>query len=117
MKRGKIHDEWREEIEVKFPREDFEKLEKMFSLLGLKVRIKWFRNRYEFDWNGIAVSLDYTKGYGYIIELERMCSEDERERILEMLKQKLKQLDIPLTPKEEFDKKFKYYEENWSKLV
>ena len=31
MKKGKVHDEMREELEIKFPKEDFEKLEKLVS--------------------------------------------------------------------------------------
>lgn len=117
LKKGKIHDDWREEIEIKFDRNDFEKLEKLFLSLGFKIRIKWFRKRYEFDWDGVKACLDYTKGYGYIIELERLCSEDEKEKILENLKQKLKELNAPLTPKDEFERKFKYYEKNWERLT
>jgi predicted adenylyl cyclase CyaB len=117
MKKGKIHDESREEIEIKFPKEDFEKLAKLFSSVGLNAKIKWFRDRKEFEWNGITVDLDYTKGYGYIIELEKMCSEEEKGQVIEFLKTKLKSLNIPLTPKEEFDKRFKHYEENWKTLT
>ncbi len=117
MKKGKIHDEHREEIEVKFDKEDFENLEKLFLALGYTVEIKWFRKRFEFAWEGITVCLDYTKGYGYIIELEKMCSEDTKEKEVDLLKQKLSSLKINLTPKEEFNKKFQYYKENWKSLV
>ena len=61
--------------------------------------------------------LDYTRGYGYIIELEKMCTSEEQEREYEVLLQKLNDLGVVLTPKEEFDVKFKYYKENWKRLV
>lgn len=117
LKKGKIHDDSREEIEIKFSREDFGKVEKLFLSLGMKVEIKWFRKRYEFEWGGITVCLDHTKGYGYIIELEKMCSEEEKVEILELLKQKFIELNIPITPREEFDKKFQHYKENWRELT
>ncbi len=117
LKRGKIHDEAREELEIKFDRNEFEKIERLFSLLGFSVQIKWFRKRFEFDWDGIKVSLDDTKGYGRIIELEKLCSENEGEKVLESLKQKLAELKVQLTPREEFDKKFQYYKENWRSLI
>ena len=117
LKKGKIHDDHREEIEIKFDKDDFRKLEKLFLNIGLNVGIKWFRKRHTFKWENINVMVDYTKGYGYIIELEKMSSEKEKEKTLELLKQKLKLLNIPLTPKEDFDKKYKYYKENWRKLV
>jgi predicted adenylyl cyclase CyaB len=117
MKKGKIHDESREEIEVKCKRGDFEKLEKLFLTLGYKIEIKWFRARYSFKWDDIDVSLDYTRGYGYIIELEKKCSEDETDKTADYLKSKMAELGVALTSREEFDKKYLYYKENWRNLV
>ncbi len=117
MKKGKIHDDHREEIEIKFDRSEFEKLEKLFLSLGFEAEIKWFRKRFEFKWNDITVCLDFTKGFGYIIELEKMCSKEMKEQEFENLKQKLKSLDIELTSKDEFNKKFLYYKKNWKSLV
>lgn len=117
LKKGKIHDECREEIEVRFPREDFEKLEKILLSLGFSIKIKWFRSRHEFEWDGIKVCVDYTRGYGYIIELEKISGESEKEGVLNQLKEKMSLLSIPVTPREEFEKKFKYYEHNWKELT
>ena len=117
FKKGKLHDDSREETEIKFDREDFEKLEKLFLSSGFNIQVKWFRKRNEFNWDGIKVCLDYTKGYGYIIELEKLSSEENKDEHLELLKKKLKELNIEITPKEEFDKKFEYYRENWKNLI
>ena len=117
LKKGKLHDEHREEIEIKFDKDNFETLEKLFLTLGYNTNIKWFRKRHTFEWQGITVMLDYTKCYGYIIELEKMSSEEEKEQALSLLKEKLRRLNIPLTSKEEFDAKYKYYKENWQRLV
>ena len=117
LKKGKIHDDHREEIEIKFDKDDFAKLEKLFLNIGMNIDIKWFRTRYAFKWQDVEASVDYTKGYGYIIELEKMSTEEEKEKALELLKEKLKQLKIPLTPKEEFKKKYEFYKKNWQKLT
>lgn len=117
MKKGEIHDDHREEIEVKFDRNKFAELERIFLSLGLEVEIKWFRKRFEFQWDGITVCLDFTRGYGHIIELEKMSSEDDKRKEFENLKKKLRSLDIKITPKEEFNKRFLYYKENWKILV
>lgn len=117
LKKGKLHDFCREEIEIPVQREDFEKLEKLLNALGFSVKIKWFRQRSQFDWNGIKICLDFTKGYGHIIELEKLCSESEAEQSLSELKTKMAELGIAITPKEVFDKKFRYYEENWKELT
>jgi len=117
LKKGKIHDDHREEIEIKFDREQFKDLERLFLSLGFGVEIKWFRKRYTFKWQGLEAMVDYTKGYGYILELEKVCPKEGKEKALKMLKQKLKTLNIPLTPREEFDKKYEYYRKNWRKLI
>lgn len=117
LKKGKLHDDCREEIEIKFDKEQFEQLEKLFLALNMDVEIKWFRNRHTFKWQDISVMVDFTKGYGYIIELEKMSNDQEKEQTLELLKEKFKQLNIQLTPKEEFNQRFQYYKENWQKLV
>jgi hypothetical protein len=33
------------------------------------------------------------------------------------LKDKLNELNIPLTPREEFDERYNYYKENWRRLI
>ncbi len=117
LKKGKIHDDYREEIEVNFEKDDFNKISKIFSEIGHQPKIKWFRYRNEFIWDEIKVCLDYTKAYGYIIELEKISTEQEKEKTLEELKEKLKELNIELTPKEEFNNKFEYYKNNWRELL
>lgn len=117
LKKGQLHDEQREEVEIKCAREDFAKLEKLFIELGYKTQIVWFRKRLTFKWNDISVMLDDTKGYGYIIELEKMSNQQDKDRDLELLKGKLVELGIDQTPKREFDKKFKHYSKNWKTLT
>jgi predicted adenylyl cyclase CyaB len=117
LKKGRIHDKYREEIEIRCKKEDFEKLYRLFLSLGYEVEIKWFRKRHEFEWKGISVMIDYTKGYGYIIEFEKICSEEEKEETYQLLKQKMLELGIELTSKEVFEKKFEYYKKNWRTLV
>ncbi|MCK5608822.1 CYTH domain-containing protein [Candidatus Pacearchaeota archaeon] len=117
LKQGQIHDEQREETEIHFKKENFEDLEKLFTQLGYSTEIKWFRKRHEFEWENITVCIDYTKGYGHIIELEKLCEEKDQNQELENLKEKLKTLNIELTPKEKFKEKFEHYKNNWKELT
>ena len=117
LKKGKIHDDAREEIEIFTQEDKFEDLGKLFNNLGHNVEIKWLRKRKQFNWSEIKVCLDYTKGYGYIIELEKISDEENKEKVLEELKQKLNELNIPLTSKEEFENKYNYYKEHWRELI
>ncbi|MAE13847.1 hypothetical protein CMO92_04745 [Candidatus Woesearchaeota archaeon] len=117
FKKGKIHDEHREEIEIKFDRDEFEKLERLFLSLGYGIEIKWLRKRFKFSWEGIVVCVDDTKGYGRIIELEQVCSDEEKEDVLKGLKEKLARLGVSLTPKEVFERRFLAYKKNWRELI
>ncbi|MBU4070472.1 MAG: CYTH domain-containing protein [Nanoarchaeota archaeon] len=117
MKKGKIHDDAREEIEIKTNKEDFKNLENLFKNLGHNIEIKWLRDRKQFNWQGIKVCLDYTKGYGHIIELEKIGNESNKEEILQELKQKINELGVEITPKEEFEKQYNYYKQNWRELI
>lgn len=109
LKSGKIHDEKREELEIKFDKEDFSNLLDLFTTLKYKVKIKWLRKRSEYRWRGIKVCLDNTKGYGLILELEG--------KNIKKLKKMMSELNIELTPRKEFEEKFKYYKKNWRKLI
>lgn len=116
-KKGNLHDPQREEHEVKFSVDEFQNLESAMKLLGFSTKIKWLRNRHTFDWEGINVMVDYTKGYGYIIELERLSDEKNKDQDLMLLKKKFKELGLAPTPREELDKKYEHYRENWRKLI
>ena len=120
LKKGNLHDDAREEIEIFTSKENehnFENLGKLFNALNYNVEIKWLRLRNQFNWSNIKICLDYTKGYGYIIELEEISDEENKENILQELKQKLRELNIEETPKEIFNEKYNYYKENWRELI
>ncbi len=117
MKEGNLHDDCREEIEIRTERENFEKLQLLFQRLGYKEEIKWLRKRKEFDWNGIKVCLDFTFGYGYIIELEKLSTEKDKNEVLTLLRSKLKELEVTETQKEEFNSKYEDYKINWRKYI
>jgi predicted adenylyl cyclase CyaB len=117
LKKGMLHDNSRKEIEVKLELSEFENASRLFESLGFKNEIIWLRTRNIFSWKNVKIMLDNTKGYGYIIELEKMGDLESKDEILKDLKRKMEILGIKETSKEDFDKKFKYYKNNWKKLI
>jgi len=118
LKSGKIHQDFRKEIEIEFKREDFEKMKEILNKIGFPVKAIWKRKRLIFDWKGTKVFLDDTKGYGKIIELEKITDEKNKEKVFLDLKSKLIKLGIKkITPKKVFDQKLKNYLKNWQKLI
>lgn len=117
FKTGRVHDEQRGEIEVRVNKDDYNNLQLIAQELGLEPEIIWFRNRKLFKWQSIDVSLDYTKGYGYIIEMEKLSDHDHKDKDLKLLKSKLAELKIQLTRRDEFEKAFAHYKANWRELT
>ena len=116
-KGGKMHEEARREIEIPCAGDDFGKLEQLFLALGYSVSIKWFRTRHAFKIGDMTITLDDTKGYGKIVEFERLCLEREREAALTELRLKMSALGVAPTPKEEFDRRYADYKARWRELV
>ncbi len=117
-KGGKMHDEARREIEIPFgPGETFARLEELFTALGYRVSIKWFRKRRTFRFGDITVTLDDTRGYGKIVEFERLCAPERREEALADLKRAMAGFGIEPSPKEEFDRRYAEYRANWRALL
>jgi hypothetical protein len=65
----------------------------------------------------VLVMLDHTKGYGHIIELERTAQHEDKEKIYGMLRSKLESLGVDITPRSEFERRFKHYVKNWKELT
>ena len=117
MKSGKMHDEQRQEVEIRVGRDEFPKLAELFGGLGYGVSIKWFRTRHTFEWQGVTVTLDDTRGYGLILELELMADDAGKEAALASLKEKMSGLGIAITDRAAFDEKFRWYKEHWRQAV
>jgi len=117
LKEGRIHDSSREEIEIKFDRVEFKNIEELFKRLGYVDAVRWFRKRIIYKWGEIKILLDDTKGYGLIIELEKLGKTGKRRKIYKDLRNKLESFGIKVTSKEEFDRKFEYYKKNWRKII
>ncbi len=118
LKEGKIHDDYRKEYEIKFRVSDFENMKNLLKSLGYDIEIVWLRKRIEFSRGDLKILLDNTTGYGKIIEIEKMVQIGEEQNIHKELKDVLiKDFNINITSKKEFNKAFEYYKNNWRKLI
>lgn len=120
LKEGKIHDDFRKEFEIKIAKEDFDSMIEFFRSLGYEIEIEWQRNRLEYaDKNkNMKILLDDTKGYGKILELEKMADEGDEKSAHDKLMEEMEKFGIDeITSKEEFNRKFEYYKNNWKNLI
>lgn len=118
LKKGKMHDDAREEIEVFIDNKYRSNLMQMFDCLGYEVEIKWFRKRLTGIYQDVTLTADYTVGYGYIIELEKLIDNDTNiEVIKDYLLNIFKDLEIKISDKQEFKDKYEDYKINWDKYT
>lgn len=117
LKGGKIHDAHRKEFEIPFSRERFLELEALLRTLGFSVKVRWYRVRRIYRWRGVTAYLWFTKGYGWMIELEKLTSPQHAGRIHRRLSALIRSLGVEATPRHEMDRHFAYYLENWKGLT
>ncbi len=118
VKEGKLHDDAREELVVKVEKEYEESLKKMLNKIGFMEQIKWYRVRNSLMWNNIYVTLDYTHGYGYVLEMEKLVDSNHSiEAIKDLLQSCFEQLGVEITDKKSFLEKYEDYKINWIKYT
>lgn len=111
LKEGKLHDTARGEHEVFFDVHQFEQLIALFTAMHHPVELAWHRIRYTFRWQGTIITLDDTRDYGYVIELERKGSPEAAEPALQAMRIQLTELGIEETPRATFDRAYASYKE------
>jgi len=118
LKEGKLHDDFRKEFEIGIKLEDFDDMVELFRILGYDIEIEWHRNRLEYEKGGMKVLLDDTKGYGKILELEKMAEEGSEAAAHAELEAMMYGFGIGKpTSKEEFNARYENYKENWKTLI
>ncbi len=118
LKEGKMHDDAREEIVVKIDPSYKDSILNMLKALSYSVKIKWYRVRNEVKYKGYDLTIDYTVGYGYVVEIEKIIKKDSmindtKEELIKVLGE----LGITPSNKEELNKVYEYYKENYITLT
>lgn len=119
LKTGKMHEASRLEKVVKIDNAYRNDLESMLELLDYEVDIKWFRTRskVKLDEN-VELCIDYTVGYGYILEIEKQVEDvADVEEAKKMLEKDFSDLGITVSKKEDFDTKYEDYVKNWKEYI
>lgn len=113
LKKGWMHSDCRDEIEIKVARSDFKKLDEIFVSLGYKYDTKWYRKRLEYKLEDFNVTIDFNAGYGWICEIERVVNTGGEGKAKKDILDFSKKIGIKPTPQILFDKMYKFYKKNW----
>lgn len=119
IKEGNMHDDIRKEKIVKIDSKYNDDMAYILNDLGYVPQVKWFRTRSKATLDfGIDFCLDYTVGYGYIIEVSKNIEDNTKYDLTKIeLGNFLESLDIDITSKDEFDKKYDEYVLNWERFT
>lgn len=76
---------------------------------------KWSRDREEYSYKGINVSIDRNAGYGYLAEFEKII-DDEKEinNVRNELAALMDELDAEELPQDRLERMFEHYNKNWN---
>lgn len=117
QKKGKMHDEIRQEYEIMLQKKDAKTVINIFENLGFSIKVAWYRERSSFKYNDINIALDNTIGYGQILEVEIIDDGLNFELAKEKLLKFLNQLNFEPTPKSIFNEMFNDYLNNWKMIT
>ncbi len=118
LKKGKIYDDFHKEFEIRIGRKDFDNMKELLESLGYQVEIEWYRNRLAYKGDDMEILLDDTRGYGKILELEKMAEEGREKETHDELVREMERFGIKeLTLREEFDRRYENYKRNWRDLI
>jgi adenylate cyclase class IV len=81
---------------------------------GFQYQAKWSRERQEYKYNDVAVSIDKNAGYGYLAEFELVETDpDKAEATKAHLRNMMQQLGVEELPQDRLARMFDYYNANW----
>lgn len=102
-----------EEKIVHIKPEEVSILATMLRHLGMYEEMKWYRVRTTIPLRDYLITMDETYQYGYVVSIAKEVPLEQREQAMQELDQLFQQLQIPITTKEQFNDRYKYYKLKW----
>lgn len=100
------------EAEIKYL--TLEELDTILLGCGLSYEAKWSREREEYSYKDMTVSIDKNAGYGYVAEFEKIEQNEERALAArDEIRKELAELNIEELSQERLERMFAYYNERW----
>lgn len=91
-----------------------EQLDRTVLSAGFRYQAKWSREREEYAFKGLNVSLDKNAGYGWLTEFEKVvASEAEVDAAHKEIVALMKECGVTELPQDRLERMFKFYNEHW----
>lgn len=99
------------ESEVKM---SLEELDKLILSAGFKYQAKWSRERQDFKYKDMSVSIDKNAGYGYLAEFEKVIDDQSKANETKtFIRDSMKVLGVEELPQDRLERMFAFYNANW----
>jgi predicted adenylyl cyclase CyaB len=104
----------RMEFEAKTPHLTLEQLDELVTKAGFDYQAKWSRERMEFKYRGLNVSIDKNAGYGFVAEFESQVDDPAAVRSAkETVRAVMNELGVVELPQDRLERMFAHYNKNW----
>ena len=91
-----------------------EALDDLVQSAGYSYQAKWSREREEYHYKGLHVSLDKNAGYGYLAEFEKITEdEDTLADVRKEIEDIMAELGVEELPQDRLARMFDFYNANW----
>lgn len=104
----------RREFEAVIPELTLEELDQRILDAGFKYQAKWSRERQDFKYKNLNVSIDKNAGYGYLAEFESIINDESKsEEHKGLIRSIMKELDVEELNQDRLARMFDFYNANW----
>ncbi|HEX9504313.1 MAG TPA: CYTH domain-containing protein [Patescibacteria group bacterium] len=91
-----------------------EQLDQMLLDCGFEYQAKWSREREEYQYKALNVTIDKNAGYGYLAEFETIINDPAQAEIAKTkIRQTMAQLNTKELQQDRLQRMFDYYNEHW----
>ncbi|HEY4496700.1 MAG TPA: CYTH domain-containing protein [Candidatus Paceibacterota bacterium] len=91
-----------------------DELDKIILDCGFKYQAKWSRERTNYKYRDVNVSIDKNAGYGYIAEFEKVVEDGSLvDQIKKELLESMEELSVTELPQARLERMFAHYNANW----
>ncbi|OGE73844.1 MAG: hypothetical protein A3I07_00570 [Candidatus Doudnabacteria bacterium RIFCSPLOWO2_02_FULL_42_9] len=91
-----------------------DQLDKTLLDSGFKYQAKWSRERQDFKYKDMSVSIDKNAGYGYLVEFEKVIEDPSKaDETKTFIRDSMQVLGVEELKQDRLERMFAHYNQNW----
>lgn len=104
----------RQEFEAPVEQLSLDELDDLILKCGFKYQAKWSRQRQDYKYKNLNVSIDKNAGYGYLAEFERVIGDQAKAgETKAFIRSQMAELGVSELPQDRLARMFDYYNKHW----